>query len=250
MKEKIASIVWGTHPKWGHLFDYVMIGLILISVVCITITSIDTVDPAITSMLDILETGIVLIFTLEYLLRLWTSERKFAYIFSFWGIVDLAAVLPFWLLHFGLLGGVGGSQAARTLRILRLLRLLKLVRYIAAIDRLRRAFIIIQSELLLFLFLAVIMIFIAAVGIYNFESEAQPENFGSIPQSIWFAVVTLTTVGYGDVYPITNGGKIFTGLVLMVGLGVVAIPTGLIASGLAQAREEQKGKKVQQDLKR
>ena len=243
MKQKIGSIIWGTHPKWGHLFDYGMIGLILLSVLCITITSIDSVDPGLVDVLDIMETAIVLIFTVEYLLRLWTSERKRSYVFSFWGIVDLVAVLPFWLLQFGLLGGDGGSQAARTLRILRILRLLKLVRYIAAIDRLRRAFEIIQSELMLFLFLAVIMIFIAAVGIYNFESVAQPENFGSIPQSIWFAVVTLTTVGYGDVYPVTIGGKIFTGLILMVGLGIVAIPTGLIASGLAQAREEQKARK-------
>ena len=239
MKQLIGRIIWGTDPKWGHSFDYVMICLILISVVCMTIISVDSTTAELASILRLLEMAIILIFTAEYLLRLWTSERKLKYVFSFWGFVDLVAVLPFWLATFGMFGSASGSQAARTLRILRMLRLLKLARYIATLDRLRRAFEIIRTELLLFLFIACIIIFIAAVGIHNFEAEAQPENFGSIPKSLWFSVVTLTTVGYGDMYPITAGGKVFTGIILLVGLGIVAIPTGLIASGLAQAREEQ-----------
>jgi len=239
MKDWIGSIIWGSHEKVGHLFDYSMIVLILLSVICLTLQSVDGFGAQHYAYMQSLETSIIAIFTIEYVLRIWTSQTKRKYIFSFWGIIDLVAVLPYWLLVFGLTGSGGSSGAARTLRILRLLRLLKLVRYVATIDRLKRAFEIIALELLMFLLLALIIIFIAAVGIYNFEHDAQPEVFASIPHSLWFAVVTLTTVGYGDVYPITTGGKMFTSVVVIVGLGIVAIPTGLIASGLGQAREEQ-----------
>ena len=123
--------------------------------------------------------------------------------------------------------------------MLRLFRAFKLIRYSKAIQRFRRAFTIAKEEMVLFLFIACLLLFFTSVGIYYFENAAQPEKFKSIFHSLWWAVATLTTVGYGDVYPITTGGKIFTFFVLMIGLGIVAVPAGLIASALSKARMEE-----------
>jgi voltage-gated potassium channel len=124
----------------------------------------------------------------------------------------------------------------RSMRLLRLLRILKLLKANRALDRIARAIVQIRAELLIFLFVGMVILYLAAVGIYHFEHIAQPEAFGSIPASLWWALATLTTVGYGDVYPITTGGRIFTGLVLMVGIGIVAVPAGLITAALLNNR--------------
>jgi voltage-gated potassium channel len=218
-----------------------MLVLIVISIVAMAVETMRTLPDWIREGLGLLNLVMMVIFTLEYGLRVWTARQRWRYVFSFWGLVDLVSFLPFWL-------SVGtGSQA---IRILRMMRLLKLMRYIAAIDRMRRAFELVWRELLVVLMMAVMMMFITAVGIYNFESEAQPQHFGSIPQSLWFAVTTLTTVGYGDSYPVTTGGKFFTFLILMIGLGVVALPAGVVSSGLSQAREEERERKAAEKLRR
>lgn len=131
-------------------------------------------------------------------------------------------------------------RSVRALRLLRLFHLLKLARYGSAARRLQRATLLVREELVLFTGAASVLIFLAAVGIYYFERDAQPAAFASVFHSLWWAVITLTTVGYGDVYPVTVGGRVFTFLVLMVGLGIVAVPTGLIASALSKARDEER----------
>jgi voltage-gated potassium channel len=123
-------------------------------------------------------------------------------------------------------------------RLLRLLRIFKLLKYNEAISRFHRALLIAKEELVLFGLVAAIMLYLSAVGIYYFENSAQPEQFKSVFHSLWWAVTTLTTVGYGDMYPITAGGRLFTFFVLVIGLGIVAVPTGLIASALSQVRDE------------
>ena len=145
----------------------------------------------------------------------------------------MAAILPFYV------AAGFDLRAVRVIRLLRLARILKLLKYNQAINRFHRALVISKEELILFGFVAVVMLYLSAVGIYYFENVAQPERFESVFHSLWWAVTTLTTVGYGDMYPVTVGGKLFTFLVLMVGLGIVAIPTGLLASALSQARDEE-----------
>jgi voltage-gated potassium channel len=161
---------------------------------------------------------------------LFVADPKTAYIFSFYGVVDLLAILPFYV-STGL-----DLRSLRAVRLLRLFRIVKLVRYSAAIQRFHRAFVIAKEELVLFFSAAAVVLFLSAVGIHYFEGQAQPEAFGSVFHCLWWAVVTLTTVGYGDVYPVTVGGRVFTFLVLIVGLGVVAVPTGIMASALSEAR--------------
>ena len=164
-------------------------------------------------------------------MRIYVASPKRKYIFSFFGLVDLIAILPFFV------GLSVDLRSIRALRLLRLFRILKLARYSTAVRRFHRALIIAKEEIILFLSAALIILYLAAVGIYQFENEAQPEAFGSVFHCLWWAVATLTTVGYGDVYPITVGGRIFTFVILVIGLGVISVPAGLVATALAQARK-------------
>lgn len=134
-----------------------------------------------------------------------------------------------------------GSAPAQREAAERLFRLLKLGRYTAALLRFYRALLIAREELALFGTMAVILLYLSCVGIYQFEHAAQPEVFASVFDGLWWALCTLTTVGYGDVYPLTAGGKLFTFFILLIGLGLIAVPVGLVASALTQAREQLQG---------
>ena len=174
---------------------------------------------------------VIAVFTIEYLLRLWLSERRLAFIFSFYGLIDLLVILPFYL-QLGL-----DLRSLRILWLFRLFRLFKLVRYVDAAKRIGDAFRLVRVDLAVFGIGALFVFYLAAVGIYFFERDAQPETFASVFHSFWWALATLTTVGYGDVYPVTVGGKIFTFFTLMIGLGVFAVPTGLITMAIVSTRE-------------
>ena len=173
------------------------------------------------------------VYTVEYGVRLYLARPRWKYATSFYGIIDLLAIAPFYLMvAFNL-------QAVRAFRLLRLLRLFKLVRYTNAVHRFHRAFVIARDDLVLFGVIALIVLYLSAIGIYHFEHEAQPERFSSVFDSLWWAVATLTTVGYGDIFPVTAGGRMFTFIVLVCGLGVIAVPSGLMASALSRVRAEE-----------
>lgn len=229
-----AALISGEDPRFGRRFDLFISILIVVSVIALTIESLPGLPQWLYTALWIEEAIVVAIFTLEYFIRLFAADRPQRYIFSFWGIIDLIAVLPFYI-------GLGTDlRSVRAVRLLRLLRLLKLFRHMQAAEHLLTAFRRVKDELVVFAGIAFLLLYLSAVGIYYFEHEAQPEAFASIPHSLWWSVVTLTTVGYGDIFPVTLGGRIFTFFVLLVGLGVVAVPTGLVASALTLGREQEK----------
>lgn len=232
-KEIIRKLIDDTENLPGKVFAYTIQLLIVTSLVTFTINTLPDLPQKTKEILSILEMLTVSIFTIEYILRIFVAEKKAGFIFSFYGLVDLVAILPFYIS-----AGID-LRAVRIFRLLRLVRILKLFRYNQAIKRFQRALVIAKEELILFGFVAIIMLYLSAVGIYYFENEAQPDQFKSVLHSLWWALTTLTTVGYGDMFPVTAGGKVFTFLVLMVGLGIVAVPTGLIASALSQARDEE-----------
>jgi voltage-gated potassium channel len=215
------------------IFAWSIAILIIYSVICFSIETLPDLSQATNQFLRHSEIFIVSIFTLEYLYRLYISERKVEFIFSFYGVIDLLAILPFYL------ATAIDLRSLRLIRLLRLARLLKLVRYNSAIVRFGKAIYLVKEELVIFTVASLVMLYLAAVGIYHFEHEAQPEVFRSIFDSLWWAVATLTTVGYGDIYPITIAGRIFTFFILMVGLGLVAVPTGIVASALSEVRQQQ-----------
>jgi len=230
-KEAIRKTVDSTDNFVGKFFTFTVQFLIVISLITFSIDTLPDLSLEVKNILKIIEVVTVGIFTFEYVLRLIIAERKFKFIFSFYGLVDLLAILPFYIASgFDL-------RAIRVFRLLRLVRILKLFKYNQAINRFHRALVIAKEELILFGFVAAIMLYLSAVGIYYCENAAQPEQFKSVFHSLWWSVTTLTTVGYGDMYPITAGGKLFTFFILTIGLGIVAIPTGLVASALSKARE-------------
>ena len=234
MKKKIIKIFKTRENKISLFFDYFIQFLILLSIVSFTIETLPDLDQNTINILNDFEIISVSIFTVEYLIRIILNKKKLKFIFSFYGIIDLLAILPYYL-SFGF-----DLRSARVLRFLRLFRLMRLVRYSKAINRFSVAFKMIKEELVMFSVVSVILFYISAVGIYYFENAVQPETFSSIFSSLWWSVVTLTTVGYGDAVPITIGGRIFTFIILMIGLGIIAIPSGMISSALTEARDIEK----------
>ncbi len=228
--ENLRRILRGEH-RHSRRFDLFIQALILLSVVTFSIETLPNLSDRARSALQIMETVTVMVFSAEYVLRLWASDHKKGYAFSFFGIVDLMAILPFYLAS-GL-----DLRSIRAFRLLRLFRAFKLVRYSQAIARFHLAFRIAKEEVVLFMSVTGLLLFLAATGIYYFENEAQPQIFSSVFASLWWAISTLTTVGYGDVFPVTTGGRVFTGIILLIGLGIVSVPAGLVASALSKARE-------------
>jgi voltage-gated potassium channel len=207
--------------------------LVIANLVALAFETLPNLSPFWHEALWQFELFCALVYTVEYAVRLTLARPRWKYAVSFYGIIDLLAILPFYLM------AAFNLQAVRAFRLLRLLRLFKLVRYTNAAHRFSRAFSIARDDLILFGVIALIVLYLAAIGIYHFEHEAQPERFSSVFDSLWWAVATLTTVGYGDIYPITPGGRLFTFVVLVLGLGVIAVPSGLLASALSRVRAEE-----------
>jgi len=223
--------IFGPNPApFGRAILLGIQALILLSLVSFSIETLPDLSEPAREFLRAFEVFTVAVFTIEYLARLFAAERRLGFVFSFFGIIDLLAILPFYLAT-----GVD-LRAVRIFRVIRLVRILKLVRYNAALHRFVIAFKVAREELLIFFTIAGAVLFTASVGIYYFENQAQPEVFKSVFHSLWWAVVTLTTVGYGDMYPITAGGRVFTGLVLLTALGIIAVPTSIMTSALSEAR--------------
>lgn len=222
----------------GLIFDYFLVVLIVLNVIAIMLATVDTIMAEYRQLFFVFEVFSVAVFSIEYLLRVWSSvevkndqeshvKARLKYMVSPMAIIDLAAILPFYL-------GLFISLDLRFLRVLRLLRVMKLGRYSSAMQLL---FDVIKQEYRILLasqFLLVMLMIIASSGIYLIEHQVQPEHFSSIPQSMWWAVVTLTTLGYGDVVPITALGRFFAGTITILSLAMVALPSGILASSFSE----------------
>lgn len=226
-KEKLRTIVEG--PLFSGFIQFLILASAVVFVIETDRQRLE-VDPY-SNHFVVLDTVFLVLFMLEYILRVYIEPRKRDFTLSFYGIIDLLAILPSLFL-------VPGFRVLRILRFLRIFRIFKATRFILAVDRLSEALHEIRQELLALVILSLMMVYLAACGVHYFEKDAQPEKFGTILDSMWWAIVTLTTVGYGDVYPTTAGGKFFTAIVTLVGVGLIAIPSGLLASVLTEARVE------------
>ncbi len=204
----------------------ILAALIIFSIITFSLETLPDLDSTTRRLLEYCEYIIVAVFTVEYLYRLGTSSKKLKFVTSPQGLIDLIAILPFYL-SFAI-----DLRSLRAVRLLRLARLLKLARYSAAFDRLAEALKESKYELLVSVSILAIAIYLSAFGIYHFEHAAQPDKFRSIFDALWWSVTTITTVGYGDIYPITFGGRIFTLFVMLASLGIVAVPAGIFATSL------------------
>ncbi len=217
-------------PRWLQFF---LVALILYSTVMVALETMPELS-AYRSFFNVSETVVVIIFTVEYLACWFLSENRLTYPFRPMNIIDLLAIAPFYLAV-----GVNFSFL-RSLRILRMFRLFKLARYSQAIKLLGEALQRVGPELVMTGVVAAIAVVIAASALYFAEHDVQPEVYSSIPASLWWAVVTLTTVGYGDVYPQTILGKIIGAFIMFCGVGLVAVPSGLLASALTEIMGERR----------
>lgn len=212
----------------GSLAFFVQ-GLILFYMLSLSLETVSSLREF-ASIFNTISIIVTTVFVAELILRLFVSEYPLKYLTSFYGIVDVVAILP------ALLGA--DTKSLRALRLLRVFKLFKSKQINDAVKRMQFAFHEIKRDLIVFSFIAFIFLYFSAVGVYHFEHQAQPDKFGSIPAAFWWAIVSLTTVGYGDSYPITIGGKIFAGVVVIIGIGIVALPTGLIASALTGIKQK------------
>lgn len=206
--------------------------LIFLSMISYTIETLPDISVETLRIIQYLDISIVVIFSIEYLLRVYSADNRIKFIFSWYGLIDLVAILPFYLAL-----GMDASSL-RALRLFRLLRLLKLARYNKAMIRFVRALNVAREELIIFSLASLILLYFSAAIIYYFEHAVQPNIYRSIFDSLWWAVATLTTVGYGDIYPVTSLGRAFTVLILIIGLGMVSVPAGIIASAFSAVRRE------------
>lgn len=228
-RHDIIEILDGTHPRVGRGVALAIYALICGSAIVIALETMPDLTTRTNAILVATEFVILTLFLIEYVLRLTCSEHPLKYALSFWGIVDFLAVIP------ALVFLLPDFATIRAIRLLRILRLLKLFKANRALDRIAKALNRAKTEFAIFFFIACVALYLAAVGIYHFEHQAQPDGFSSIPGSLWWAIATFTTVGYGDVYPITAGGRIFTGIVMLIGIGIIAVPAGLVTAALTEA---------------
>lgn len=229
----------------SKVFDISIITLIIINVILV-IADTFKIPEWCSRLFYYVEIFSVIVFTIEYILRVYTADflypdlspakARIRYIFSFMAIVDLLAILPFYIPFIISID----LRVLRLLRITRLLRIFKVNRYTDAFHTIARVFSKKKSQLLSSVFVVLILMIIASVLMYNIENEAQPQEFDNVFDSLWWAVATLTTVGYGDIYPVTALGKILSSIIAVLGIGLVAVPSGIISAGFIEIIDESK----------
>lgn len=234
-KFKLHEIIYGTHTPAGKLFDIVLLVVILYSVIIVMLESVPRFDERYHSFLDISEWVVTLLFTVEYILRIICIRRPSKYIFSFFGIIDLLSTIPKYLSYL-----VVGSQyfaALRALRLLRVFRILKLVRFVGESNNLLRALRASRTKIFIFVFFVLIVSILLGTIMYLVEG---PENgFNSIPHSVYWTIVTLTTVGYGDISPQTGLGQFIATLIMIIGYGIIAVPTGIVTVEFSKQKSKE-----------
>tara|TARA_R110000868_G_scaffold161628_3_gene392331 strand:- start:14250 stop:15077 length:828 start_codon:yes stop_codon:yes gene_type:complete len=235
-RQKIHEVIYGTHTPAGKLFDILLLVLIVYSVIIVMLESIPTFDEKHHDFLNLSEWVVTILFSIEYILRIVSINRPRKYIFSFFGIVDLLSTIPKYLSLFLI-----GSQyitAFRILRLLRVFRILKLVRFVGEANNLVRALNASRTKIFVFVFFVIVISVLLGTVMYIVEGPTH--GFTSIPHSVYWTIVTLTTVGYGDISPETPLGQFIATLIMIIGYGVIAVPTGIVSAEYAAGTYKEK----------
>lgn len=236
-KFRLHEIIYEADTRKGKIFDIALLFLILTSVIIVMLESVKSVDQYYHTILLYAEWVITILFTIEYIARIISIKRPSKYIFSFYGIIDLLSTLPMYLTLFLPTGG-GALIALRALRLLRVFRILKLARFIGESNHFARALKVSRAKILVFISFIIIICVILGTIMYLVEVN-QNSGFTSIPRSIYWAIVTLTTVGYGDIAPVTPLGQFIASIVMILGYGIIAIPTGIVSAEMSRSTKIQ-----------
>lgn len=223
-KQKLHEIIYEADTPMGKWFDIVLIFVILFSVLLIMLESVKQIDEEYHRTLLTLEWVVTILFTIEYIARIICIQKPFKYIFSFYGIIDFLSTIPLYLSY--VLAGSQVLLAVRAFRLLRVFRILKLVRFLGEASQLKSALRASSAKITVFLF--AVLILSVMLGTLMYLVEGDEAGFTSIPISIYWTIVTLTTVGYGDIAPITPQGQFIATVIMLLGYGVIAVPTGMV----------------------
>lgn len=234
MRSRLHEIVFGTTTKGGRVFDIVLLVLILISVLIVMFESVPKWQSEFSTGLYYIEWVFTIIFTIEYLLRIIISPKPLKYILSWWGIIDLISIVPTFITPF--VSGYASLRVVRALRLLRIFRILKLSRFTSESQALAHSLKASYYKIMVFLFFVVMMMVLAGTVMYVLEGGEN--GFDSIPSSIYWAIVTTTTVGYGDVVPHTDIGKMLSSVMMILGYSIIAVPTGLITVEMSKYKDD------------
>ncbi|MCH9699089.1 MAG: ion transporter [Gammaproteobacteria bacterium] len=233
-KQQLYTIIYDSHTKAGRWFDIVLIIAILASVVVVMVDSIEAINQDYGQLLFVLEWVFTIIFSIEYGLRIYCNRYPLQYVFSFFGIIDLLAILPAYLLVF--VSGAKYMMMIRLLRILRVFRILKLSHYVTQANLLLVAISASKSKILVFL--CFMLTITSLFGALMYMLEGPEHGFTSIPKSIYWAIVTVTTVGYGDISPQTALGQALSSLMMLTGYAIIAVPTGIFTAELSKTMKD------------
>lgn len=233
-RAKLHEIIYEADTPVGKLFDVILLIAILASIVLVMLESVESIDNKYHGLLDISEWIITILFSIEYIARIVVVKKPIKYITSFYGIIDLLSTIPKYLSL--LLVGSHSLVAFRALRLLRVFRILKLTRYIGESTNFVRA--LKTSRAKIAVFLSFVLILCIILGTIMYLVESKESGFTSIPRSVYWAIVTLTTVGYGDIAPITPLGQFIASIIMIMGYGIIAVPTGIVSSEMTRINKK------------
>lgn len=233
-RHRTNIVIYGTNTASGRLFDLILLGVILLSVIIVMLETVKGFDAKYHYELIILEWIITIFFTLEYVLRIISLKKPWKYIFSFYGIIDLIATIPMYFSLFFV--GTSVLTVVRALRLLRLFKILKHPQFSSQSTHLKEALIASKGKILIFIYFMLISSII--IGSVMYVVEGKEGGFTSIPISIYWTIVTLTTVGYGDISPITPLGQAIASVVMIMGYGIIAVPTGIVSAEFANSNRK------------
>ncbi|OAV44346.1 ion transporter [Lewinella sp. 4G2] len=244
IRNRVHEIIFEADTPTGKFFDILLLVMIVLSVITVMLESSDDYQASYGQLFLVLEWGFTILFTVEYLLRLWVTIRPWKYATSFYGIIDLLAILPTYLTIF--LSGFGAQAFViiRILRLLRVFRIFKLGKFLGEGDQLRRALIASRNKITVFLFAVTLLVIIIGAIMYLVEGGSN-EGFSSIPRAVYWAIVTLTTVGYGDITPKTNIGQFLSAMVMIIGYAIIAVPTGIVTNEMLSSTNRDKHRNTQ-----
>ena len=240
LKEKLNSIIFGSDTPAGKMFDVVLFITILLSVIIIILESMHFFPDSMRTVLRVLEWVFTAVFTFEYLARVYCMERPRTYIFSFWGIIDLLATLPSYMGIF--FAGAQSLMAIRIFRLLRIFRIFKLFSFLNEGNLLLMSLKQSKHKIIIFFLFALILVISIGTVMYIVENGKNPNGFEDIPNSIYWAIVTMTTVGYGDIAPCTSVGRFLSALIMLLGYTVLAVPTGIFSVSLMNEDKKRRTK--------
>ena len=235
-KQKVHEIIFEADTANGKLFDVILLAAILLSIIGVMLESVDEIDKKYHELIMAFEWGFTILFTIEYFFRIYAVNRPLKYIFSFMGIVDLLAIIPTYLIF--IFPAVHWMSVIRAIRLIRIFRIFKLSRYLRGAHTMQIALRSSRPKIIVFLLSIMLFVIILGTLMYIIENSVGTNGFENIPNSIYWSIITLTTVGYGNIVPMTILGKIVASFIMILGYGIIAVPTGIVTAEFSRKKME------------